>query len=213
MKTLNSDNSKKRFESKEHSLHKKTISNTESYNKYRLFIGPFNNQDPKFQALLNELYESGEKDLLELRIMSPGGLVIECQQIVNLMNNKFKGRTTAYIESHASSAGAFTFAHADKRVVYENSRLMFHNYSGGYAGKYQDIKDRLEFDEKHIIDFLKVAKQFLTKKEWKKMVEGKNFWFDAKDMLERGIATHIVIDGQEMTYKKYKKYLKKKGNK
>jgi len=206
-KKFNEDKNKT-YESKEHSLHKKKIVKNQDYTKFRFFIGTFDNQTPKFHLILNDLYDSNEKDELELRIMSPVGLVIECQQVVNIMNNKFNGRTTAYIESHASSAGAIVFANADKRVIYENSRIMFHNYSGGYGGKFQDIKDRLDFDEKHIISFLSVAKQFLNKKEWKQMVNGKNFWFDASDMLKRNIATHIIVDGKEMTKKEYKKYKK-----
>jgi len=204
------ENNKKKFEADNHSLHVHKVSKVETYNNYRLFLGTFKNQGPRFQGILNELYDTKNKDTLDIRLVSPGGLVIECQQIVNIMKNSFSGRTTAYIESHASSAGAVVFAHADKRVIYENSRLMFHNYSGIYTGKYKDIKDRFEFDEKHIIDFLKVAKRFLTKKEWKKMINGKNFWFDAHDMLERNIATHIIVNGIEMTYSQYKKYLKRK---
>jgi len=178
-------------------------------NKYRFFIGMFNNQTPDFHNILNELYNADDKSILELRIMSPGGLVVECQQIVNLLENKFKENSIAYIESHASSAGAFTFIRANKRVIYWNSRIMFHNYSGGYVGKYKDMKDRFEFDEKHILNFLGYAKRFFTKKEWKELINGKDFWFDAKEMLKRGIATHIILNGKEYDRKKGLKKLKK----
>jgi len=196
---------------KNHSLivkeNKKIIKN------YILFINGFDNQIPDFHDILNDLYNAGPEDELELKIMSSGGLVTECQQIINVMQNKFPKRTIAYIESHASSAGAFTFVAADKRVIYWNSRIMFHNYSGGYAGSYQSMKDGIDFDSKHIIGFLSIAKRFFSKKEWKKLIEGKEYWFTAEDMLKRGIATHIIIDGIEYDsvkgLKKLKKYLKK----
>jgi len=183
---------------------------------YRVFIGAYDNQKPDFHDILNELYNASENSELELRIMSPGGLVVECQQIVNLMQNKFKDKSIAYIESHASSAGAITFVHAKKRVIYWNSRIMFHNYSGGYIGDYHKMKTRIDFDSKHTIGFLEPVKQFLTKKEWKKMINGKEYWFGAEEMLERGIATHLILNGKEYegkkALKKLKKFLKKKEN-
>jgi len=35
------------------------------------------------------------------------------------------------------------------------------------------------------------------------MVNEKEFWFEADDMLRRNIATHIIIDGKELTSKEY----------
>jgi len=198
---------KKTFRASEHSLH---ICETKTVKKtYRLFVGPFSNQDPEFHNILNELYNADKDSVLELKIMSPGGEVIECQQITNLMQNKFKDNTVAYIESHASSAGAYVFASADKRIIYWNSRIMFHNYSGGYQGDYHKIKTRIDFDSKHIIGFIESAKRFFTEKEWNKLINGKEYWFTAKEMLERGLATHIILEGVEYDRKKGLKKLKK----
>jgi len=180
---------------------------------YKVFVGAFNEDSNKINETWNKLLNAKPDDTLELRIASPGGLVTECQMYINIMNNKFHNRTTAYIDSHASSAGAFTFCAAHKRVIFENSRLMLHNYSGGHQGKHQDMKDRMKFDTGHIIPFLKstlkIGKNgYLNKKEFKKMVKGKNWWFNAKDMCERNIATHILIDGEEFTAKEYLKKIK-----
>jgi len=205
----------KSFKTENHSLfiNKKSL---KIQNIYRVFIGAYDNQKPDFHDILNELYNAPKNSILELRIMSPGGLVVECQQIVNLMQNKFRNKSIAYIESHASSAGAFTFVHAKKRVIYWNSRIMFHNASGGVFGDFHKMRDRIKFDSKHVIGFLEPAKQFFTKKEWKKMMNGKEYWLEAEEMLERGIATHLILDGKEYegekALKKLKKFLKKKEN-
>jgi ATP-dependent protease ClpP protease subunit len=192
------------IKAEKHSLY---VKNTTTRN-FRVFIDSFINEENTIHDIFDSLLDAGNNDTLELRISSPGGLVTECQQIVNIINNKFKDRSTAYIDSHASSAGAFTFCSCNKRVIYENSRLMLHNYSGGHSGKHQDMKDRLEFDTDHIISFLKSnikvgKKGFLSKKEFKKMIEGKNYWFNADDMLKRGIATHIIINGEEISREDY----------
>jgi len=185
-----------------HTLHNKP--KTTTINDYRFFIGAFDNDENTFHDILDKLLSSNDSDTLELRIGSTGGLITEAQQIINIIRNNFKGRNTAYIDSHASSAGAITFCACERRVIYENSRLMLHNYSGGHNGSHQKMKDRMKFDTKHIIGFIKSTlnvgnNSFLTKKEFKKMVQGKEFWFDADDMIKRGIATHIIINGKEIS--------------
>lgn len=200
-------NENKKFNANNHSMYINTKTTVEK--TYRILVGPFNNQTPDFHDMLNELYNAPENSNLELRIISPGGLVVECQQLINIMQNKFKN-TTAYIESHASSAGAVIFGNATKRVVYWNSRIMFHNYSNSYKGEYYKIKTRVDFDSKHVIRFLNSVKHYFTKKEWKKLIKGKEYWFDAKEMLERGIATHLILDGKEYEGKEAIKKIKKK---
>jgi len=188
--------------------------NISTKQNFRIFVNTFYEVENDIHNIWNMLLKAGTEDTLELRISSPGGLVTECQMYVNIMRNKFPGRTTTYIDSHASSAGAFTFSAGDKRVIYENSRIMYHNYSGGHQGTHQKMLDRMKFDTKHIIGFLrstlKVGKKgFLTKKEYKQMVEGKEYWFGAEEMCKRGIATHIIVNGKELTTKEYLKGLKK----
>jgi len=184
--------------------------NVKVIKNFRVFVNKFFEQENKIHELWEVLLNAGSDDTLELRISSPGGMVTECQMFVNIMRNKFNGRTVTYIDSHASSAGAFTFCVGDKRVIYENSRIMLHNYSGGYVGGFKKMKDRLDFDEKHVIGFLKSTLKlgkngFLTNKEFKQMVDGKEFWFRAEEMCKRGIATHVVVDGTEFTSKQYLK--------
>jgi len=194
---------------KHHSMFS-TTKNVQTKN-FRVFVNEFHELEPDIHEIWNALLSAGDNDTLELRIASPGGMVVECQMFVNIMRNKFPGRTTAYIDSYASSAGAFTFCAGNKRVIFENSRLMLHNYSGGYFGEFKKMKNRIDFDESQIIGFLKstlkIGKHgFLTKNEFKQMVNGKEFWFDAHQMCKRGICTHIVVNGKEI---KAKDYLKK----
>ncbi len=203
-------NKEQEFNGEHHSLFIKPVA---SANKYTVFIGTFFENTNEINAIWNKLLEATPNDTLELRIQSPGGLVTECQMYINIMRNIFPGRTTAFIDSHASSAGAFTFCAADFRIIYENSRIMLHNYSGGNFGTHQSMKDKFEFDEKHIIEFLtstlKIGKNgYMTKKELKKMIQGKEYWWDAKEMCKRGVATHIIINGKELTAKEYLKGLK-----
>jgi len=197
---------------KNHSLFVKTITNP--VKNFRIYVNSFTEDTNDIHSIWNTLLDSSPSDTLELRLSSPGGAVTECQMFVNIMKNKFKDRCTTIIDSHASSAGAVVFCTGHKRIVFENSRIMIHNYSGGYVGSFKKMKDRIEFDADHVINFLTSAlkigkKGFLTKKEYKEMINGKEFWFNASQMCSRGIATHVIKDGKELTAKQYLKELKR----
>ena len=58
-----------------------------------------------------------------------------------------------------------------------------------------------------------VKNNFLTKEEFSKMLIGQDFWMDARELCERGIATHVLVNGKEVKAKKYLKNKLKKKNK
>lgn len=183
--------------------------------KYRIFIvyvEKFNELKRGLHAVLNELRTATKDDVLELRINSSGGLVNEGKQFYNLIQEKFYHRSVAYLDNKGYSMGALLFCMADRRVVYPYSDLMFHNYSSGLAGKGGEIMSRVEHKDKILIAFFKniiVENGFLSEDEFQKMLIGKDYWMNAEQMCERGIATHVIVEGKEMKAKKYLKHLKR----
>jgi len=181
---------------------------TPAHKKYRIFIDSFMEFEKGLHELFNTLWDADENDELELRINSWGGIVKEGQNFYNIITNKFSGRTTTILDSAGYSMGALTFCAGDKRVVTEACDLMFHDYSGGAGGKGGEIEAHVKHSSKHLRKFFKkiiVEKGFLTKKEFKKMVIGKDYWMDVKELCERGIATHVLVGGEEIKAKKYLK--------
>jgi len=182
------------------------------HKKYRIFIGRFFELKKGLHAVFNELLAAEKNDQLEFRINSRGGFVIEGQQFYNIIQEKFPNRVTAYLDNIGYSMGALLFCMADKRVIYPYSDFMFHNYSGGASGKGGEIKARVKHSSKALEKFfynLIVEQGFLTKEEFKQMLVGQDYWMDAKQMCKRGIATHVIVDGKEITAKAYLKQLKK----
>ena len=217
---------KKELSSEQHTLYSEVISEkkkvidksknlyeiTPKHKRFRLFVGPFFELKKGLHSVFNELLEAGESDLLELRINSRGGFVVEGQQFYNIIQEKFPNRVVAYLDNIGYSMGALLFCMADKRVVYPYSDFMFHNYSSGAVGKGGEIKARVEHHSRVLEEFfydIIVKPGFLTKKEFKKMLVGQDYWFDSKEMCKRGIATHIIVNGKELTAKEYLKSLKK----
>ncbi|SFV67694.1 ATP-dependent Clp protease proteolytic subunit [hydrothermal vent metagenome] len=186
---------------------------TPKYKRYRVYIGRFFELRKGLHTLFNSLKEASDRDYLELIISSGGGFVHEGQQFYNLIQDKFYGKTLAYLDNHGYSMGALLFCMADKRVIYEYSELMFHNYSAGAYGKGGDLKARIEHYSKTMDSFFHdiiVKKNFLTEDEFKEMLVGQDYWMEAKELCKRGIATHVIYEGQEVTAKEYLKVLKKR---
>jgi len=183
------------------------------HKRYRMYIGRFFEQKKGLHAVFNELREAKEHDYLELYINSPGGIVNEGQQFYNIIQEKFYGRVATFLDNSGYSMGALLFCMGDKRVIYPHSDIMFHNYNAMFVGKGGEIKSRVKHRDKLLKTFFKelvVDKGFLAKDEFNKMILGKDFWFNAKQMCKRKIATHVIYQGKEIKAQEYLKILKKK---
>ena len=192
-----------------HTLYKKEDN---GITKYRLYLGDIADNDKELHGILNELMDAGEKDTMNLFINSNGGIVNQGMQFWNIIDNKFSGRTEALLNNTAKSMGSIIFCMCDKRVITETSELMFHNYSHGSIGKGGEVKDHVEHTSEHIGDFFKkivMTKGFLSDAEYKEMQIGREFWLNAEKLCHRGIATHILVNGKEITAKEYLKTLGK----
>ena len=185
---------------------------TPAHKKYRIFIDSFMEFERGLHEMFNVLWEAEDTDELEMRINSWGGIVKEGQNFYNIIKNKFNGRTTTILDSAGYSMGALTFCMGDKRICTEQSDLMFHDYSGGEHGKGGEMEASLKHTGKHLRKFFKevIVKQgFLTKKEFKQMLVGQDYWMEVPEMCKRGICTHVLVNGKEVSAKEYLKSLKK----
>ena len=219
-------NTKKELSSEQHTLysevipeHKKVVDKEKrlfeispKHTRYRVYIGRFFELKKGLHSVFNELKSAKEHDILEFMIDSGGGFVNEGMQFYNIMQEKFHGRTVAYLDNKGYSMGAMLFSMANKRVIYPYSDFMYHNYAGGAVGKGGEIKARLEHTSKKLEAFFHdiIVKQgFLTEEEYAQMLVGQDYWMGAKELCKRGIATHVIFEGKELTAKEYLKELKK----
>jgi len=168
------------------------------HKKFTLFVEMFGHEKTQLHHVLYALRKGEENDTFEIRIDSPGGYMKEGLTLYNIMREKFTNRTVTYLDSSAYSMGALLFSMGDQRIVYEHSSLMYHNYSSGAFGKGDNLKTYIEHEEKNTHNFFKnviVDKGFLTMAEFDEMLIGRDFWFDCTELAQRGIATHVMVDG------------------
>ena len=171
--------------------------------KYELYINKFaTEKDPSFVSnLIYELNNVKKESSIHIYIESPGGILDTAMAIATTIKNNFKNITTEILYK-ASSMGSIIFMLGDKRITNEYSRLMLHSFKVGYGLDVSNVVgDKHKFLHKlHKKIFTDSYEDFLTRKELKKMYAGKEYWFNADEMLDRGFATHIKIDGKVTKY-------------
>lgn len=176
------------------------------YTTYTLYIDSFMERKRGLHEVFQELRGATTKDILEFRINSNGGSALEGKQFYNIIIEKFHKRTVGYLD-YGYSMGALLFSMLDKRVIYEYSDFMYHNYfSGGGYSKGDNLVAKVLHTDKILKKFshdIIVKKGFLSEEEFELMIVGKDFWMDTVEMCQRGIATHIVRRGEEITANDY----------
>ncbi len=195
-----------------HVLYKKVIPklNIENppINEVTMYLSTFEENKINLAAILNDLSELTPEDSIKLRINSPGGLLNEGKSLINAIQNTGALVTTELL-SDAASMAAIMFCIGDKRVIYESSSIMFHTFSSGYMGKGQEMESYTKHASKNNDAFFKAHILGMSETEIQSMSDGKDFWFNTKEMCQRGIATHVVVRGLTIPAKKYLKLLKK----
>lgn len=174
--------------------------------KYRLFIDAFKGGGGSVtHQIHNCLLDSQPRDTLEIRLNNNGGSVSEGIRLLHAMCNQFHGRTTVVLECNALSMAAMVFVKGDVRVIHPMSRLMFHNYSFMAAGKGGELEDTID-QENSTRDKLYqevLANGWLTQDEYDRMLDGKDIWLEFDDLVSRGIATHVMDQGDRVPVDKY----------
>lgn len=174
---------------------------------YRLFIDTFCSSLSNLHQIHQLLLSAESVDRLEIRLNNNGGSVSEGLRLMHVMENQFADRTTVVIEADALSMAAIVFAHGDQRVIHPKSHLMFHNYFTFAIGKGGEIIDRVKMSEEERNRIYKpiLEKGYLSEDEYERMLDGKDIWLTSDQMIDRGLATHVMVRGEMVPVSDYQK--------
>lgn len=118
-----------------------------------------------YHELANTIRQTTKNDVINFYLASPGGSVASGHQIVNAVQET-TAKVNMIVDAPCYSMGALLAVAGDSLKMQPGTFLMFHNYSGGAAGKGPDIEDQVIACKQwvyHVFD--RVATPFLTKKE------------------------------------------------
>jgi ATP-dependent Clp protease, protease subunit len=153
---------------------------------YDVYLNEMIDEIYYYNKLIQNLNNCSEDDIVNIHINNFGGYISTAIQIINALLNT-KAKTITYLEGVAYSAASMIFLCGDERHVSgKYSALMCHNYSGIMSGKGHEINTHSKFNKKYFDELLKdIYKDFLTKKEIKEMINGKDFWFYGNEIVKR----------------------------
>jgi ATP-dependent Clp protease protease subunit len=114
-------------------------------------IGMFGITSQDFRNAFNAIPKGR---LIDLRIHSPGGSVIEGMRMYNTVSAR-RADVTAYIDVEAGSMATVIACGASKIVMPENGWFIIHNVQGAPAGESKDLRraaDRMDVLTEQIVD-------------------------------------------------------------
>lgn len=147
--------------------------------------------------LMNEVYEVNNYNELcytlentqaeEVRlVMNNGGGDMHSMLTIMESIKKSNATVTAVLSGNVASAATFIALTCDKIEVAEHTSWLTHYYSGGTAGKGNEIKAKQKFDDVEIPRMFKdVHLGFFTEEECERVIDGKDEWLNKEEILER----------------------------
>ena len=124
-----------------------------------------------------------EDETVYFHINTPGGILDSAFQLVDAIKG-CRATTIAKLTGTVASAGTIIALSCDKLIVAEHTSFMIHNYSAhSISGKGNELKARQEHIDKSTNDaFKEFYSGFLTDKEVKEVINGKDIWLTADEV-------------------------------
>ncbi len=138
-----------------------------------------------YTELFYTLRTAGETDLIYLHLNSSGGDFNTGLQIINNILAS-EARVVTILEARAFSMAALIFLCGDKIVVHDNCQLMFHIYSGSFAGKGNEQQAEIIAVSNWFEKVMeRICMPFLTESEIGKILKGSDVWMDSDEIRRR----------------------------
>jgi len=139
----------------------------------------------EYTQMIHDIRTSRQTDVIKLHINCPGGNLFTTIQILQAMA-ECEGHIIASVEGACMSAATLVFLCADEFMITNHSMFLFHNYSGGTFGKggemYHGVIHERKWSEGLMRD---LYEDFLTDDEISDLINDKDIWMDANQVLER----------------------------
>lgn len=139
----------------------------------------------EYNELCFKLKSASPAEIFTLVINTPGGILDSALMLVDAIKTS-KAKVIAQISGTVASAGTIITLACDEVEVAPHTAFMIHNYSGGLVGKGHELKAHQEFVDANLNNsFTALYKGFLTPSEIKKVIDGKDYWMNRDEVLER----------------------------
>lgn len=138
-----------------------------------------------YTEMFYTLRTASDTDLIYLHLNSSGGDFNTGLQIINNILAS-EARVATILEARAFSMAALIFLCGDKLIVHDNCQLMFHIYSGSFAGKGNEQQAEIIAVSNWFEKVMeRICMPFLTENEIGKILKGSDVWMDSDEIRRR----------------------------
>ena len=144
-------------------------------------IGPLED----YIDLIDLLNSASSEDTVYIYINTGGGYLDTTISIVEAIRQS-QADVVTVAEGRVQSAGSIIFFSAHMHVIKDFCEIMLHDASGGFGGKFNEVEGGFAAKRKVLSELYNtVYTPYFTKKEIKKILEGKDLHLSATDIRER----------------------------
>lgn len=166
-------------------LYQKNYSVKTLSNKIDLYLLEEIDTVDRYAAWIPLIQNSSEYDHIVVHISSPGGLLnVSLQLYESLL--MCPALVEISVEGPCCSGASMIMMAADILSITPTSYVMCHAFSGGFIGKANEIFANSEFSKPWFKNTVtEIYKDFMTKDEIERMLNGEDFYFTAHEVLDR----------------------------
>lgn len=141
--------------------------------------------EPEVYSELCYTLEHTSADYVRLVMNNGGGQLDSMLSIIDAIKRS-NATVVAVLSGTVASAATMIALSCDEVEVADYTSWLTHYYSGGSAGKGNEIKAKHLFDEVEIPKMFKeLHKGFFTEAEIERVIDGKDEWLNKEQILER----------------------------
>lgn len=139
----------------------------------------------QFAELVSVLDNAQEGDVVQIRLTTDGGTLQSIVPLINSMRHT-EAHVHCFVESDCASAGTIIMMLADSVYVNEYAGVMIHTANYGYSGHSGNMDSHVSHSTKAIEKLVRdVYTDWLDEDEIDRLLDGKEFWFDAEECMMR----------------------------
>jgi len=139
----------------------------------------------EYVEMFDAIRNANERDIIKIHINSFGGQLFTAIQFMRVLKES-NAQIICSVEGACMSAATMIFLSADAFEISEHSMFMFHNYSNVIFGKGGELYDNIVHERKWSEKIMRqVYEGFLTEQEIKSILDNKDIWMDAEEVIKR----------------------------
>ena len=152
----------------------------------------------KYVELFKLLNRVEDEDQVTIHINTYGGFVHTTLELMYAIQ-ACKAKVITEISATARSGGSMIFLSGHAYRIHSYSTMMCHYYSGFSMGKGHEMKAESDFDHAYFNEiFYKIYYGFMTRKEIKEMINGRDFYFKSDEIQRRLDIRHNLLHPEKL---------------